>query len=105
MREMTLIFMIALITFFCRALPFLIFSGKKELPQIVLKLEKQLPVAVMIMLVLYCLRSISFQSFSGWIPLCGGVLMTVFVHLKQKNVLLSILAGTLVHMIFVQLIF
>ena len=35
MREMTLIVMIALITFFCRALPFVIFSGQKQLPELI----------------------------------------------------------------------
>ena len=102
MREMTLIVMIALITFFCRALPFVIFSGQKQLPIPIVRLEKKLPVTIMILLVLYCVRNIQFGSVSGWLPLCAGTLATVLIHLKQKNVLLSILAGTLVYMLFVQ---
>ena len=105
MREMILIVVIALITFFCRALPFIVFSGRKELPALVIQLEKQLPVTIMILLVIYCLRNVQLTELSGWVPSCAGVLVTALVHMKQKNVLLSISAGTLVYMIFVQLIF
>ena len=55
MREMILIVMIALITFLCRVLPFLIFSGKNQLPGMIASLEKQLPMTIMVLLVLYCI--------------------------------------------------
>lgn len=102
MREMILIVMIALITFLCRVLPFLIFSGKNQLPGMIASLEKQLPMTIMVLLVLYCIRNINFVSVSGWIPLCAASLVTVLVHIKKNNVLLSILAGTLLYMILIR---
>lgn len=105
MNEMMLVLMIAVLTFLLRALPFLVFSGRKQLPSWMMKLEKQLPQAVMVLLVIYCLRSISFAEVSNWLPLCCGVLVTALVHLKQKNVLLSILAGTFCTMFLIQMVF
>ncbi len=105
MKELIVVMMIAVITFVLRAFPFLLFSGQKELPPLMVKLEKQLPQAVMILLVIYCLRSISFVEVSNWIPQCCGVIVTALVHLKQKNVLLSILSGTLCTMFLIQVVF
>ncbi len=105
MREMVLVLMIAVMTFLLRAFPFLVFSRQKQLPSWMMKLEKQLPQAVMVLLVIYCLRSISFVQVSNWLPLCCGVLVTAVVHIKQKNVLLSILTGTFCYMVLIQMIF
>ena len=68
-------------------------------------LEKQLPCAIMILLVVYCIKGVSFSNVSSWVSTFAGVLVTALVHLKKKNVLLSILAGTLVYMMFVQFVF
>ena len=48
----------AVITFFLRALPFLIFNGKNSLPDKVSALGKVLPSAIMAVLIVYCLISI-----------------------------------------------
>ena len=105
MRAFVMIVMVALMTFALRAFPFVIFSGKKQLPDIMVTLEKQLPCAIMILLVVYCIKGVSFADASSWISTFAGVLVTALVHLKKKNVLLSILAGTLVYMMFVQFVF
>ncbi len=78
---------------------------KKQLPDIMITLEKQLPCAIMILLVVYCIKGVSFSNASSWVSTFTGVLVTALVHLKKKNVLLSILAGTLVYMMFVQFVF
>ena len=53
----------------------------------------------------YCIKGVSFTDSSSWVSTFAGVLVTALVHLKKKNVLLSILAGTLVYMMFVQFVF
>ena len=105
MSAFVMIGMVALLTFGLRAFPFVIFSGKKQLPDIMITLEKQLPCAIMILLVVYCIKGVSFSNVSSWVSTFAGVLVTALVHLKKKNVLLSILAGTLVYMMFVQFVF
>ncbi len=105
MRAFVMIVLVALLTFALRAFPFVVFSGKKQLPDMMARLEKQLPCAIMILLVVYCIKGVSFSGASSWVSTFTGILVTALVHLKKKNVLLSILAGTLVYMVFVQFVF
>ena len=105
MRAFVMIVMVALMTLMLRAFPFVLFSGKKQLPDLMVRLEKQLPCAVMVLLVVYCIKGVSFSNTSSWVSTFAGVAVTALVHLKKKNVLLSILAGTLVYMICVQFLF
>ncbi len=103
MKLFGLVVEIAVITFMLRAFPFMLFSGKNKLPDVMVRLEKQLPQAVMILLVLYCIRSVSFETALGWLPSFAGIVITVLVHLKQKNVLLSIFSGTLCYMVLIRM--
>lgn len=105
MRAFVMIVLVALMTFALRAFPFVVFSGKKQLPDMMEALEKQLPCAIMILLVVYCIKGVSFSDASSFVSTFAGVSVTALVHLKKKNVLLSILAGTLVYMMFVQFVF
>lgn len=99
MNILSMIVLVSLMTFALRALPFLLFSGKHQLPLFVAQLQKQLPSAVMILLVIYCVKGIHFEQINGWMPYFAGVLATVLAHWKKKNVLLSMLAGTFVYML------
>ena len=96
---------IALVTIALRFLPFLIFSGKRKTPAYISYLGKVLPFAIMGMLVVYCLRNISFTSGSFGIPELLGCALVVILHLWKRNTLLSISGGTVFYMIMVQLVF
>ena len=50
---------VAIVTIALRFLPFFIFGGKRKTPEAILYLGKVLPYAIMGMLVIYCLRSIT----------------------------------------------
>ena len=65
-----MIAVIALVTIALRFLPFLIFSGKRETPAYISYLGKVLPFAIMGMLVVYCLRNISFSAFPAVLRSC-----------------------------------
>ena len=60
-----LIAVIALVTIALRFLPFVIFSGKRQTPAYISYLGKVLPFSIMGMLVIYCLRNISFSAASN----------------------------------------
>ena len=100
-----MIAVIALVTSALRFLPFLVFSSKRKTPAYIAYLGKVLPFAIMGMLVVYCLRNISFASAPFGIPelLCCGIVAGL--HLWKRNTLLSIAGGTLCYMIMVQMIF
>ena len=68
-------------------------------------LGKMLPYAIMGMLVIYCLRSVSFGSTAGWLPALLSCLVVTLVHLAKRSTLLSILSGTVCYMLLVQLVF
>lgn len=93
----------ALVTVFLRFAPFFIFRQKT--PQVVLYLGKVLPEAIMAMLVVYCLKNVSFVSGSRGIPEAIALAAVIFLHKWKHNTLLSILGGTVGYMILVQAVF
>lgn len=88
-----------------RFLPFIIFNGKHKTPAIIEKLGRTLPYAVMGMLVVYCLKEVSFTSVSGFIPELIACAVVALLYIRKKNTLLSIVAGTLSYMALVQFVF
>lgn len=95
----------AAVTFLTRALPFLLFDRGGEPPKLVLYLGRVLPPAIIAMLIVYCLKGVSFASPAGWVPAavsCGAV---AALHLWKNNDLLSIFGGTILYMVLVQAVF
>ena len=58
----------AIITFLTRALPFLLFDRGESPPKLVLYLGRVLPPAIIAMLIVYCLKGVSFATPAGWVP-------------------------------------
>ncbi len=95
----------ALVTAAIRFLPFVVFGGERKVPKIVEKLGKSLPYAIMGMLVVYCLKNVSFTSMSGFVPALVACFVVGALHIWKRNTLLSIIAGTVCYMFMVQMIF
>lgn len=104
-QAMIMIFIMAGITFFIRGLPFLLFPGDKRTPTYILYLSKVLPYAIIGMLVVYCLKGVSFISAPFGIPEAIATCAIVLVHVWKRNTLLSIGGGTLLYMFLVQVLF
>ena len=95
----------AVITFLTRALPFLLFDRGESPPKLVLYLGRVLPPAIIAMLIVYCLRGVSFSTPGGWVPQLLCVAVVVALHLWKHNNLLSIFGGTILYMVLVQAVF
>ena len=95
----------AAVTFLTQALPFLLFDRGEAPPKIVLYLGRVLPPAIIAMLIIYCLKGISFASPAGWAPQLIAVGAVVALHLWKHNNLLSIFGGTILYMALVQAVF
>ena len=95
----------AVITFLTRALPFLLFDRGESPPKLVLYLGRVLPPAIIAMLIIYCLRGVSFATPGGWVPQLLCVAVVVALHLWKHNNLLSIFGGTVLYMVLVQAVF
>lgn len=100
-----LILTAALITFFVRAVPFLLFGRGRKMPAAAAYLGNILPAAVMATLVIYCLRSMHLTQFPSGIAELISVAAVVLLHLWRRNTLLSIAGGTICYMLLVQNVF
>ncbi len=93
----------AAVTAAIRYAPFIVF--RNHTPSAVLYLGEVLPYAIMGMLVVYCLKGITPFSGSHGLPEIISVAAVVALHKLKHNTLLSILGGTVLYMILIQVIF
>ncbi len=104
-QQIITIGMAVLATVLTRFLPFIVFPADKEMPKIIKYLGKVLPAAVFGFLVVFCLKNVEILSGSHGIPELIAVAVVVILHLWKRQMLLSILGGTVVYMLLVQLVF
>lgn len=96
---------IALVTALIRFLPFWVFGSGRKTPPLIEKLGRLLPCAVMGMLVVYCLKDVTFTSLSGFLPALIASVLVCALHVWKRNTLLSIACGTVCYMLLVQVVF
>ena len=104
-QTLTSIAVMAAVTFLTRALPFLLFDRGDHPPKLGLYLGRVLPPAIIAMLIVYCLKGVSFTSLGGWFPPLMAGLAAVLLHLWKGNDLLSIFGATVLYMVLVQGVF
>ena len=95
----------ALVTMALRFIPFLIFGEKRKTPPIIEYLGTVLPCAIMGMLVVYCLKDVSFLKAPFGLPELIACIVVATLHIWKRNSLLSIGGGTVCYMLLVQLVF
>jgi len=104
-EALTSILVMAAVTLLTRALPFLLFDHGDHPPRIVLYLGQVLPPAIIAMLIVYCMKGISFATPAGWAPMLAAGLAAVVLHLWKGNDLISIFGATVLYMVLVQAVF
>ncbi len=92
-------------TLITRFAPFLVFSPKRKTPAFVLYLGKALPPALFGMLVVYCLKSVDILGGAHGLPELIALIVVVLLHLWKRQLLLSVVGGTVCYMLLVQLVF
>ena len=97
-----LVAVMAVFTMLLRFLPFLLF--RKKTPPYIAYLGEVLPAAIIGMLVIYCLKDVRFGTAAGWLPALAGVAVTAVLHAWRRNIMLSIISGTLVYMLLIRII-
>ena len=103
MHSFFLIVVVSLVTMGIRFLPFVVF--RKKTPKLILYMGKVLPFAIMGMLVVYTLKNVTPLEGNYGIPELLGVLFVVFLHKWKHNTLLSIVGGTILYMLLIQVVF
>ena len=88
-------------TYATRLTPFVLFSRGQE-RALINFIAKNTPPMIMTILVIYMLKGVNYFSFEGVYTFIA-ILATVVFHLYKRNALLSIITGTAVYMIAVQI--
>lgn len=93
------------VTLLIRAFPFLLFGRNRELSPSISYLGNILPFGAMGILIIYCLRYVSFLEFPHGIPEILAITVVVILHIWKRNNLISIGVGTGFYMVLIQQIF
>ena len=99
------ILVITVVTAALRFAPFFIFSSERPVPKFVSYLGRVLPYSIMAMLVVYCLKGISFEKAPFGLPELISVILVAVLHIWKRNTLLSIICGTICYMVCIQFVF
>ena len=94
----------AVCTFGMRALPFLLFRRGQQMPQRLSRLGKQLPSAIMAVLIVYCMRDVPAGGVTVLLPKLIGCGVVAATYRWKHNTLLSIAAATGSYMLALQFI-
>ncbi len=98
------IFIAAVVTFSLRALPFLLFSGNRKMPDWLSRLGAVLPSAIMAVLIVYCLKGVKSDIIGTGVPSAIAVLVVALSYKWKHNTFLSILFGTAVYMLLLRIL-
>jgi branched-subunit amino acid transport protein AzlD len=104
LHTILIIAVMAVVTAFLRLFPFAA-MGKRKTPSIIIYLGRVLPYAIMGMLIVYCLKDVSFVKAPYGAAEIIAIATVTILHVWKRNTLLSILGGVFCYMALVQLVF
>lgn len=104
-HDLILVAVIAAGTAATRFLPFLLFPAGRKKPRWLLRLSHVLPAAAIAMLVIYCLKDVSFFKAQSFLPELVSLTVVFLLHIWKRQPLLSIGAGTICYMVLIQQVF
>ncbi len=91
-------------TVITRFTPFVVFRASKPTPRYITYLGKVLPAAVFAFLVVYCFRGINVMEKNHGIPEIVATILTIFVHVWRRDMMMSIGIGTLCYMVLIRIL-
>ena len=104
-QQIITIGMVFLGTMLTRFAPFIVFPAGRPTPKYIEYLGHVLPSAVFGLLIIYCLKNVSFVTGSHGLPEFISIAVVVGLHLWKRQMLISIAGGTICYMLLVQLVF
>lgn len=99
------ILIMGLVTLATRLLPVLIFGRGEKVPDYILYLGKVVPFTAMGLLIVYCLKDVSVVESPHGLPELIALAVVSGSYLWKRNTILSVVIGTVVYMILVQMLF
>ena len=105
MQQMITIGICIMGTMLTRFLPFIIFNENRKTPDFILYIGKYLPSAVFGMLVVYCLRNVEVLRGNHALPDENSIVITGILHVRKRQMLVSIAGGTICYMLLMRYVF
>ena len=99
------ILIMGLVTLATRLLPVLIFGRGEKVPDYILYLGKVVPFTAMGLLIVYCLKDVSVVESPHGLPELISLAIVTGTYLWKRNTILSVVIGTVVYMMLVQMVF
>lgn len=99
------ILIMGLVTLATRLLPVLIFGRGEKVPDYILYLGKVVPFTAMGLLIVYCLKDVSVVESPHGLPELIALAVVSGSYLWKRNTILSVVIGTVVYMVLVQMVF
>ncbi len=103
-QSLSIIIVVALVTYLTRALPFILYRTKTPSEKMIL-LGKVLPFSIIAILVVYSLKDVHWGSYPHGLPEMLSLAFTAILHWWKQNNMISIGGGTLLYMVLVQVLF
>ena len=94
----------ALATYATRIIPFLLFRTREPSP-LIGYIELNMSLMIMTILVFYALKDVEWNGYPYGMAVLIGIAISIVLHLKFNNALLSIFVATLSYMVMVQVVF
>lgn len=91
------------VTFITRAAPFIFLKNSKSNPSVIF-LQNYIPPMTMVILVIYCIKDVSFTQMPFGFDVLAGIMTTAILHIFKNNPLISIFSGTAVYMFLIRLL-
>lgn len=101
-HAMIIILIMGLATFATRIVPVLIFGRGEKVPDYIMYLGRTVPYTAMGLLIVYCLKDISFTASTHAIPEIIALALVIATYLWKRNTIASVVIGTILYMILVQ---
>ncbi len=104
-HALIIILIMGLVTLATRIVPVLIFGRGEKVPDYIMYLGRTVPYTAMGLLIVYCLRDISFTSAPHAIPEIIAMAVVIGSYLWKRNSIFSVVVGTVIYMFLVQAVF
>lgn len=104
-HAMLIVLVMGLVTMATRIVPVLIFGRGGKVPEYILYLGRVVPYTAMGLLIVYCLRDVSVLEKPHALPEILSLAVVSGTYLWKRNTILSVVVGTVLYMLLVQLVF
>ena len=104
-HAMIIIAVMGLMTLATRIVPVLIFGRGEKVPDYIMYLGRVVPYTAMGLLIVYCLRDMPVLEAPHALPELISLAVVTLTYLWKRNTILSVVIGTALYMVLVQMVF